>query len=179
MFYDVDKSEVTLSEWDKFRGEFPPSLIEEVISREAACLPDWFVPSARGVVVASAELLSQVGHRNGKHRPRGWLETSPDYFLYPLTCESSLLVRECENTNLWTIERLNSTRSYEVDEVLAFKFGWTPIFTRSYQSAMRLAMRSHTNGPPSLRWINTPQNDMKSVIEFAKKRRFDEGYARS
>jgi len=45
-------------------------------------------------------------------------------------------------------------RVADFDEVLVFNFGSTPIFTRSYQSAMRLAMYCNGNNPPhGLRWI--------------------------
>jgi hypothetical protein len=179
MMYEDGHPDVTLSDWEKFCNEFSHYLIEEVLDRHEANLPTWFMPLARGGAIASDELLRQAGYRHGKYRPRGWLEFYPDYFRFPLTFESSLLVRGCEGANLWTIERLNATRRYEVDEVLAFVFGSTPIFTRSYQSAMRLAMHCHVNGTPSgLRWIKGNPSDPTAAIEFARKRRFDEGYAR-
>ena len=87
--------------------------------------------------------------------------------------ESFLLVRESDETGLWTIERLGPSRRYEVDEVLGHIFGGTPLFTRSYQSAMCLAMHCHTKEPPpGLRWIKAPpRDDVNSVTEFAEHRR--------
>jgi hypothetical protein len=35
----------------------PTKLISEVINRDKAGLPDWFVPPARGIAVASPSLL--------------------------------------------------------------------------------------------------------------------------
>ena len=152
MFYDVKRPEITLAEWERFRGEFPRSLIDEVIDRDAARLPDWFLPAAWGVGIASDELLRRAGHQ-GIYRPRGWRETSCDSYRLGLGVQT-LLVRRSENEDLWTIERWNETRRYEVDEVLGFHFGSTPIFTRTYSAAMRLAMHCHGNEPPTgLRWI--------------------------
>jgi hypothetical protein len=61
------------------------------------------------------------------------------------------------------------------DGALVFTFGSTPIFTRNYQSAIRLAMYCQLNGPPSgLCWINACPDDRKGAIEFASRRRADE-----
>ena len=63
----------------------------------------------------------------------------------------------------------------EVDDVLVFGFGWTPIFTRSYQSAMRLAMHCHVNWPPGgLSWIKGMPTDPKPAIEIARQRHVQE-----
>ena len=170
---------IPLSDWQGFKSwpksckEFPLNLIDEVIDRDESRLPKWFVPLARGVAIASDALLRAAGHRDRMHRPRGWRETSPDNFVREIGWDSFLLVRESDETGLWTVERLGADRRYEVDEVLVFTFGWTPILTRSYQSAMRLAMHCHANGPPAgLRWIKTTPNE--AAIEIARKRRIDE-----
>jgi hypothetical protein len=185
MFYDIERPEIALLEWERFCEEFPPHLIEEVIGRDNVCLmPYWFMPLAWGVAIASDELLREAGHRHGMRQPPGWRETTPHYFKHVIDGDdrasmSFLLVRESEETGLWTIERLGPSRRGEVDEVLGHIFGGTPLFTRSYQSAMCLAMHCHTKEPPpGLRWIKGPQNDVKGVSEFAKMRRFDERYAR-
>ena len=98
MFYDVNNPDITLADWERLRKEFPRDLIDDVIDRNEAWLPDWFVPSARGVAIASDKLLRRAGYHNEKRCPHGWLESSPDYFLYPLTPMSSLLVRESDET---------------------------------------------------------------------------------
>jgi hypothetical protein len=86
-------------------------------------------------------------------QPPGWRETKPDYFKHYIDSDdrastSFLLVRESDETGLWTIERLGPSRRREVDEVLGHIFGGTPIFTRSYQSAMCLAKHCHTKELP-------------------------------
>lgn len=185
MFYDVERPEIRLLEWERFCEEFPPHLIEHALDRDKACLPDWFMPLAWGVAIASDELLREAGYRDGMREPGGWREATPHYFEHDIENDhwfrgSFLLVRESDETGLWTIERLAPSRRYEVDQVLGHIFGGTPIFTRSYQSAMCLAMHCHIKEPPpGLRWIKAPQrNEVKGVTEFARMRRFDERYAR-
>jgi hypothetical protein len=176
MLHDVGLPNVPLSEWRAFCNErLPRLIIDRVIDRNEARLPEWFAPLARGLAIASDALLYEAGHRHGVRRPRGWRETSRDYFVREIGWNSLLLVRESDETGLWTIERLGEPRQSEVDEVLVFEFGWTPIFTQSSQSAMRLAMYCHENEPPSgLRWIKMGPENCQGAIEFARNRRINE-----
>ena len=89
----------------------------------------------------------------------------------------SLGVRRCDDKHeWWVIER----RVADVDEVLVLRFGSTPIFTRSYQAAMRLAMHCDVNAPTAdLRWIKTTPNNKQAAIEFARKRRIEEALGAS
>jgi hypothetical protein len=75
-----------------------------------------------------------------------------------------------------TVERYSKSRAeLKSCEVLVFKFGSTPVLTRSYASAMHLAMHCHVNDPPSdLHWIKTIPANCEAAIEFARKRRIDE-----
>jgi hypothetical protein len=177
MFHDTDHPDVSISDWRKFLTEIPPHLIAEIIDRSEAKLPDCFVPLARGVSIASDALLRMVGHQHGMNRPRGWHKLG--YTFMRMTGETDkglqdLRVRECGKLRLWTVERWNEKRPYQdFDEILVHEFGSTPIFTRSYQSAMRLAMYCHENGPPAgLRWIYACPG--KDAVEFARERRLDE-----
>jgi hypothetical protein len=178
-----DHPDVTLSDWQcflaskKFCEEFPLLLIDEVADRdECGCLPNWFVPLARGVVIASDELLRRAGHHHGRHRPRGWREISPDCYWLATGwkapfCRDALVVRRCDKHEWWAIQR----RVAGVREVLVFNFGSTPIFTRGYASAMRLAMHCNVDNPPhGLRWIKEAADDCEAAIKFARKRKLCE-----
>jgi hypothetical protein len=171
MSHDVDHSEVSFSEWQKFRREPPPHLIAEIIDRSEIGLPPWFAPLARGVAIASDVLLREAGHRPGMHRPRGWHKIFCDVFDLNIADGLQLTVRQWDNRGLWMVERFSESRQYNnADEILAHQFG-VPIFTRSYQSAMRLAMHCHVNEPPpGLRWISTCPPD---YLEGPGKRRID------
>jgi hypothetical protein len=148
---------------------------DEVIDRSEINLPDWFVPLARGVAIAGDRLLHLAGHEHGLYRPRGWWEKSPHYFLKNIDWASSLLVRDCVKSGLWTVERLGPRRQSEVDDVLVYTFGWTPIVTRTYQAAMRLAMHCQANGPPfQCRWFKADLERDKRAVEIARQRKKDE-----
>lgn len=175
VFYDFGHPNITLSEWETFRKNLSPFLIDQVIDRHEARLPEWFVPLARGVAIPSNKFLRQVGHRDGMDRPGNWRETSCDFFRWE-DRQQKLIVRRSENEDLWTVERWNWIgRGSEVDEVLVFTFGWTPILTRCYQSAMRLAMHCHINGPlPCTRWFKADLDKDKLAIEIARQRQVNE-----
>jgi hypothetical protein len=95
--------------------------------------------------------------------------------------DTALLVRASGDAGLWTVERLTPGRreDRDGDDVLVFNVGWTPLFTRSYQSAMHLTTHCHANGPPpGFRWIKAIPEDVEAAIEFAKQRDADEASAR-
>ena len=143
--------------------EFPAELIEKEIDREQTKLPDWFLPEARIVAVASPTLLSHVGYLSGKPRPENWFGLNECY-RKPIGFGSDvhrLMVCEVPGTKLWTVERLDEEHHAKgIDEVLAYDWGPIhPIFTDSYQSAMVLGEYCHRNAPPKgLRWIRAVQH---------------------
>jgi hypothetical protein len=57
MFCNADHPAVPLPDWRTFVRDFPTDLIAEVIDQSKLGLPSWFVPSARGVAIASNVLL--------------------------------------------------------------------------------------------------------------------------
>jgi hypothetical protein len=179
MFYDADHPDVSLSDWQTFLRECPSDLIVELIDRSEIGLPHWFVPFARGVAIASDALLHRAGYRPGMSRPRGWRKIYCDVFDLDIADGLQLTVRQCNNQGLWMVEQFSESRPYACsDEVLVHECGSTPIFTRSYQSAMRLAMYCHANGPPAgLRWIAAAPKDYQVAVEIARKRSIDEAVA--
>jgi hypothetical protein len=175
MFNDVGFPNVSATDWQNFRNRFWPRPIEQVIGRDEAGLPDWFVPLARGVAIAGDRLLHVAGNDRGVRRPLGWRKTKPGYFKKEIGWDNFLLVRDCVKSGLWTVERLGPWRQSQVDEVLVFTFGWTPIFTRTYQAAMRLAMHCQANGPPfQCRWFKADFERDKEAVEIARQRKKDE-----
>ena len=72
MIYAPAHPNVALSDWHSFREGFPPRPISEVIDRSEILLPDWFVPLARGVAIASKDLLHSAAYYPGQNaRPAG------------------------------------------------------------------------------------------------------------
>lgn len=71
-------------------------------------------------------------------------------------------------------------RVADVDQVLVCCFGSTPIFTRSYTSAICLAVYCNINNPPhGLLWIKQAPDDCSDAIEFAYQRLRNEALADS
>ena len=84
MMFEEGHPNVTLAEWQGFKSwqkSCPSRLIDELIDRdECGCFPNWFVPLAPGVMIASDELLRQAGHHRGMYRPRDWRPLCPDSY---------------------------------------------------------------------------------------------------
>jgi len=146
------------SDWEA-QGSSPvsPHLIGEIIDRDKCHFSNCVAPWARGIAVASHGLLRKAGHQEGKGRPRGWREVRPGCFSRVIVLNfwdpTSLLVQRCGKQHLWTVERLPTGQQAAAYELLVHRFGSTPIFTRSHQSAMRLAMHCHADCPRELRWV--------------------------
>ena len=178
----VGHPHIPLSDWQAFKTS-SPFLVKEVIDRSEIKLPDWFVPLARGVAIASDHLLHRAGYRPGSYRPRGWRKTAVDVFIKCPVADkdmnfANLAVRQYADQSWWTIERYREGRNYEeITDVLVFDFGSTPIFCWNYQSAMRLAEYCHVNAPsPGSSWVTACPHDKDGAIEFAQKRRMDEAH---
>lgn len=154
MINKIVHANVSLSDWQAFRSSPPQRLVEVVIDGRHD-LPSWYVPSARGVAVASNQLLRAVGYHSESKHPRGWIKNDCGVFVRQVGWKT-LFVRQYGDEGLWTVERWNWPGGPAVaDEVLVLRFGSTPIFTRDAQSAMRLASHCHEKEPPSgLHWIS-------------------------
>ena len=131
--------DVSLEDWQCFiSGQLvcgPLSLINEIIDRSECCIPDWFVPLARGAAVASEKLLRDVGYRPGMPRTGHWFEFRPNCCTRLGFDCLSFEVRKCEGTNLWTVERHNIDGGRHDEEVLVHVFGSTLIVTGICESA--------------------------------------------
>jgi hypothetical protein len=134
MFTDpiIERRNAVLKDLPAFLKD-PSPLIAEVVERSNTELPEHYVPWSPAIVLASDELLRLANYRAGSRRPPGWCPGQPDVFTKVVN-RNRLLVRGCGK--FWTVER-------ELDEVLAFKFGSMPIFTRTPEAAMRLAEHCH------------------------------------
>jgi hypothetical protein len=65
IFSDPEHPNTSPANWKNFQDAFSPLLIERLVDRSATQLPDWFVPLARGVAIASPSLLRHAGYRPG------------------------------------------------------------------------------------------------------------------
>jgi hypothetical protein len=178
--FEPGHRDTTLSDWQDFcqlvgSGWWPT--IEEVIDRAKVDLPPWFIPLARGVAIGSDLLLYRADYRAGSYRPRGWTKFNSGVFNSGLTGSRRLRVRQVAGQNLWTVERYRPCSRSGDEEVLVHVFGSTPIFTRNYQSAMRLAEYCDSRRLPGLKWVKIRPQNVEAAIDHAKKRRNDEAVA--
>jgi hypothetical protein len=179
MFRDEGHPDVSLSDWNTFRGEFSGYLLEEVIDRGDIKLPDWVLPLARGVAIPSPYLLNSAGYRPGLRRPKGWRKRHCDVY-YKDIGSDSLVVRGYHGHHLWHVER-NGSRGRphgHPNMSLVHLFGSTPILVRSFEAAMHLAEYSYLNDPPrGLRWVNECPDDIDGAIDYARQRASNEAMA--
>jgi hypothetical protein len=179
MFRDQGHPDITLPDWETFRKEFSPYLVEQVLDRGAAGLPSWFLPLARGAAIASPYLLHRAGYRPGSHRARAWFKPNREEVCKDLGrhCLTVLRVR-----SLWRIcwaagNELSRPHNHALI-TLVHIFGSTPILTRSYQEATYLCEFCYEDGPPpGLRWVEECPDDMDDAIDFSLDRAVDEAEA--
>jgi hypothetical protein len=129
-----------------------PRLFDEVIDRTPE-MPDWYVPAAKGVLIAGEDMLRAAGYVPGSSSPYGWSPGQPGAFKKLLPDGYILWVRE--NGKLWAIER---SLGRDTDEALTSLLGPRLLCTRTYEAAMRLAEYCHPQAPlnvPGLTWSDT------------------------
>ena len=98
--------------------------------------------------------------------------------LYLTLALTKIRHRQAPNRQAKGASGLNRGCGRDVDEVLVHTFGSTPIFTRSCESAMRLAVHYRENRAPSgLRWIKACPTNRHAAIAFAQARKMDEDVA--
>jgi hypothetical protein len=123
-----------------------PYSVAEVVDRNKTGLPDDFAPWAPAIMIASDYLLGAANYRPGGPDPEGWSRKRPWLFTKNMH-RNTLIVRQCGA--FWSVERADN-------EVLAFRYGAIPIFTRTYQAAMRLAEYCHLPAPEGKAWHAPP-----------------------
>jgi hypothetical protein len=129
----------SFKDWQSFKGYNLPTsarrLIDDVIDRSEAGLPDWFAPWAPGVVIAGSYLLEAAGYKPGPSlRKRGW-SLREDGYAYTMIKHGNRL-KACPCGKFWTIERQNGA-------ALCFYFGPLPVFARTAREAMYVGEYCH------------------------------------
>jgi len=115
-----------------------PRLFDEVLDRAQTEMPDWYLPSAEGVLIAGEDILGAAGHRPGSPDPAGWSHGASGFRKLARDGKTVLWVQRCGQ--FWIIERsLRLGRGDTRGETLVFAFGARPIWTRTRAAAMRLA----------------------------------------
>jgi hypothetical protein len=180
MIHIFDFPFVTIREWQKFQKDLPRSLIAEVIDRAAVELPDHFLPFARGIAIASEELLSKTRIYQRLNYMDGWRRAKTGDWSREAGLHL-LLVRQVADQGLWTCERWVDPWDHTLsDDILAHAFGSTPILTRSPEAAIQLTSYCDRFGPPpGLCWASAVPRDHKAATEIARRLHMHEAVEQS
>jgi hypothetical protein len=113
-------------------------LFDQVLDRTQTEMPEWYLRSAQGVLIAAPDILSTSGHRPGTFHAAGWCRGESGFRKVSRDGKSVLWVQPCGK--FWIIERsIHLDAVYMQDEALVSAFGARPIWTRTRQAAMQLA----------------------------------------
>jgi hypothetical protein len=174
--FEVGHADIPLSEWEAFRDAPPRDLIEKVIDRSETELPDYCVPLARGVAMASGTLLERAGYRPGRSRPRRWFSLRAncsrgwDGAAFVGEDGGGLYTRRYGD--LWSVEWATQGM---LPQILVVRLGSTPIVTRTCDGAMLLGELCLSAPPEGLCWVSVSgRNCGEHLIELAKARTANE-----
>src|SRR5262249_49217344 len=113
-------------------------LFEKFVRGARTEMPDWYLRSADGVLIAGEDMLRAAGHRPGAAPPTGGAPSAACFKKKARDGKTRPLVQR--GGKLWIIERsVRLDSDYVKDETLVFAFGSRPIWTRTREAAMRLA----------------------------------------
>ena len=175
MSFEDGYPNISLADWQSFKAyqksckTFPSHLIDEVIDRSRLNLPDHVLPLARGGAIASAAFLHKAGYRcsNGQELPQH--HVAPGVLdIQPFRGASGEKM-----DGLWMVLRANDASL----ETLVYRFGSTPIFTRTCVSAKHLASYCDCTPnelPSGLGWVRLVAENHQQAVTFAQQRAKDE-----
>jgi hypothetical protein len=114
-----------------------PNVFECDIDRVQTAMPDYYLPSAPGVLIAGPAVLHAIGDFPGAATPSGWTRGASGLSKPRNGGTGTLWVQRCGK--FWMVERSPLAAPTDYDDTLVFGFVLMPIWTRTMVSAMRLA----------------------------------------
>lgn len=102
--------------------------------RDQTEMPPDYLPKASCALIAGGSILNAIGYRPGSNRPRGWVKRNRHVFRKPTHDEQRFILQVRRSGDFWVVEKF-SLDLY----ALVCAFSRQPIWTRTCQSAMRLA----------------------------------------
>jgi hypothetical protein len=136
--------------------------------RDQAQMPTDYLPEAPGVAIAGDPLLYAIGYRPGSRRPSNWSEYRPGVFRHCHFTHKDKMVLQVRmgDAKFWVVER------FRIGEwrgpypglnlyALVCAHSGRPIWTSSYQAAMRLAHYCHPDPRPPVagRWVQVRERE--------------------
>jgi hypothetical protein len=176
MRFEPGHPHVPKNDWRQFSSQLSP-YFKQAINREEIELPHWFVPLARGIVVASPYLLRSFAHR--RRRPSGWAFLSPDTYQRAVG-DTRLRVRRTRDGRFWTILRWPpgaNLRSNKRAQTVVHGLGSTPVLAASRYQAQQLAeLFEACRASAGLRWATVSPTWLVGALAFAIRRARSEGH---
>ena len=132
-----------MNDWPSFLRQASPFVVEEVIERSKAGLPDYLVPWAPGTVVASKYLLKAA---NCHPRANRWDHVNSHCFATGPVGEGLAVYKR---ENIWYIDCGQTA--------LVYTFGSLPVGARTSEEAILLAefcYPSPRGAAASFRWVS-------------------------
>jgi hypothetical protein len=128
-----------------------PRLFECFPDREQTELPPDYLPEASNALIAGDAILKAIGYRPGSNRPRRWIKKNRHVFRKPTYDEQRFILQVRRSGDFWVVEKF-SLNLY----ALVCAFSRQPIWTRTCQSAMRLADHCEPFPQPPIAgcWLN-------------------------
>ncbi len=140
-----------------------PRLFEYFPDRDQTEMPVNYLPEASCALIAGDAILNAIGYRTGSNRPRGWIKKNRHVFRKPTHDRQGFILQVRRAGDFWTVEKI-SLYTY----ALVCAFSRWPIWTRTCQSAMRLAdyCEPFPRPPVAGCWLNVLDYTAPFPIEF-------------
>jgi hypothetical protein len=167
MLFEQGHPLISENDWRQFSNQLSP-YFKNVLDREKIELPHWFVPLARGVLIASPFLLRSLARK--RRRPTGWTSLSLDTYQRAVG-DTRLRVRRTRDGRFWAILRWPpraNLRSNKRAETLVHTFGSTPVLSTTRHQAQQLAeLFEARDAFSSLRWVRVSPRWLIGALAIA------------
>jgi hypothetical protein len=126
-----------------------PKLIERFLDREETALPDFYLPMAKGAVLAGVDLPGAGSHSLTFEDKHNWVQT-PDGRSFQRWTKRRELLEVVKLGDNWFIHLSDGPFPEEKFQALVFAFDRLPICTRSAAQAMQLAEHCYPDPRPPM-----------------------------
>ncbi len=117
--------------------------------RVRTAMPEWYLPSAPGVLAVAKDTLAAAGHFPGASPPLGWSRRASGWSKPTADGIAVLWVQRCGR--YWVVERMiTSSTGDKVEQALCCAFAGVPFWANSREAAMRLAEHCHPVPQPPI-----------------------------
>jgi hypothetical protein len=128
----------------------------DFIDRSQTEIPEWYLPSALGVLLVAKDTLAAAGRSPVASSRLGWSRRASGWSKPAADGAAVLWVQRCGH--YWGVERMiTSSTGDKVEEALCCAFAGVPFWAPTREAAMRLAEHCHPIPQPPIAgcWMPT------------------------